>query len=334
MADSPAVVWRPRDWPLRTLTAAQYAFWESEGYVVLEDVVPLEDCAAAAEAIRAFVGADDGDEGSWYANTRDIYDEALEPRPAHGPCGMAQLSHHSSLWNLRQLPAVHGAFADVYGTEGLWVTTDRCHFKPPESAAFPAWSDAGPVHTGLHWDVDVTAPTVPFAVQGVVYLEDTPPDRGALRVVPRSRGNLGELRNSIKAGAAVESKAAAGSAGSLVLWHSSTLHGPGRNTSRAPRVSAYVAMLPVDAAPFLGPSDDPDRALSLADAGTLAYDADPSVRRLGRSDRVARWRDRRPLLDEDPREGALDRPPPDGEVAPFPGLTPLGRRLVGLDDWD
>ena len=47
-----------------------------------------------------------------------------------------------------------------------------------------------------------------------------------------------------------------------------------------------------------------------------------------------RWRRRLPLLDEDPRESELDRAPPgeeDGE--PFGGLTPLGRRLVGLDEW-
>ena len=53
-------------------------------------------------------------------------------------------------------------------------------------ARFPAWSDPGPVHKGLHWDVE-TAPRawpVPFAVQGVVYLEETTAEQGALRVVP------------------------------------------------------------------------------------------------------------------------------------------------------
>ena len=92
-------------------------------------------------------------------------------------------------------------------------------------------------------------------------------------------------------------------------------------------------MLPVDAAPFLG-DRSPDTALSLSDSGTLAYEKDPRRPRLSRDARIDRWRRRLPLLDEDPRESELDRAPPgeeDGE--PFGGLTPLGRRLVGLDEW-
>jgi hypothetical protein len=74
--------------------------------------------------------------------------------------------------------------------------------------------------------------------------------------------------------------------------------------------------------------------LSLSDSGTLAYEKDPRRPRLSRDARIDRWRRRLPLLDEDPRESELDRAPPgeeDGE--PFGGLTPLGRRLVGLDEW-
>ena len=37
--------------------------------------------------------------------------------------------------------------------------------------------------------------------------------------------------------------------------------------------------------------------------GTLAYDSGgPTVKRLKREDRVARWKERKPLLDEDPPE--------------------------------
>ena len=38
-----------------------------------------------------------------------------------------------------------------------------------------------------------------------------------------------------------------------------------------PRISAYVSMVPEDAAPFLGPTRAPDAPLSMSDAGTLAY---------------------------------------------------------------
>lgn len=319
-------VWPKRTWPLRQLTEVQYAAWERDGYLVLPDVVPLDLCENAAAAIRRFVGASDVNPGTWYANTQDIYDDALSPRPAHGPCGMVQLYHHATLWALRQHPTVHACFADVYGTKRLYVTCDRAHFKPPQSEAHPAWADAGPVHRGLHWDVDIKNTPVPFSVQGVVYLEDAQAETGALRVVPSCRGCLATIDDS-------EAVAAEGSAGSLVLWHAATKHGPGRNMFDRPRVSAYVAMLPVDAAPFLG-NRPPDTALSLADAGTLAYDEDPRRPRQTREARVDRWRRRQPLLDEDPREEMLDRLPPDEAGAgPFDGLTPLGTRLVGLNDW-
>ena len=138
---------------------------------------------------------------------------------------------------------------------------------------------------------------VPFAVQGVVYLEDTSADMGALRVVPgfrerfaawsAARGDreppLGAASPTseglLRAGSAdavdpaLRAVAAAGRAGDLVLWHTLAPHGPARNVGRAPRVSAYVAMLPVDARPFLGARRAPDAPLWMDDAGTLAYHA-------------------------------------------------------------
>ena len=206
-------IWPQRTRPLRQLTEAQYAAWERDGFVVLPGLIPSDLCANAAAVIRKYIGADDARPETWYTNTQDIYDATLSPRPAHGPCGMVQLYHHATLWALRQHPAIHACFADVYGTERLYVTCDRAHFKPPQSAAHPAWSDAGPVHSGLHWDVDVKSTPVPFSVQGVVYLEDTFSETGALRVVPSCRGRLGSIDDS-------EAVAVEGPAGSLVLFAS------------------------------------------------------------------------------------------------------------------
>ena len=349
-------VWPQRNWTLRQLSEEDYAFWERNGYVVVKGVVPPELCRGAAGAIREFVGADDARPETWYANTLDVYED-VEPgsgkKPLHGPCGMVQLFHHASLWAIRQLPAVHEAFADLYGTERLWVSTDRAHFKPPEDARFPAWSDPGEVHRGLHWDVDTSAAAlpVPFAVQGVVYLEDTPEDAGAMRLVPgfhRSFANWTLARGGgegAEGTAGLEDQAvpAAGGAGDLVLWHPLLPHGPGRNVGLRPRVSAYVGMLPVDAAPFLGPRRAADSPLFQNDAGTLAYfeaafrsdtEAKGGVRRLGREERAELWRRRLPLLREDPKEDELPRRPP-GEAHGRPAeLTALGEKLAGVREWD
>eukprot|EP00966_Prymnesium_polylepis_P326978 7382851-Prymnesium_polylepis.1 len=333
-----AFVWPSHDWPLSTLTAAQRASWDRDGYLVVPNAVNASVAAAAANAVRAFVGADPDDPATWYSNTLDIYSDRTPSgkKPHHGPCGMVQFNHHRALWNLRQEPRIHGAFADLYGTRRLYVTADRAHFKPPQRPEFPAWSDPGEVHVGLHWDVDTRcahgrralarwlrwlgvcwpkgrsrarscrdaapharalpvrrrapllacAPAtrarprvlrrgswpVPYVIQGVVYLEATSAAQGALRVVPGFHRQLAAWdstqpasRSSERpegaAGRALleEAVAVEGGAGSLVLWHSLLPHGPAPNVGSLPRISAYVAMLPVDAAPFLGgrPADTP-----------------------------------------------------------------------------
>lgn len=170
-----ALVWPARTWSLSTLSEVQYSRWERDGFLVVPDAVNRELAAAAAAAIRAFIGANDSQPSSWYRNTLDIYRDRAPggAMPHHGPCGMVQLFHHASLWAIRQLPLLHGIFSDIYGTRALYVTVDRAHFKPPQNDAFPAWSDPGDVHAGLHWDIDTRrqAWPIPFAVQGVVYLE-------------------------------------------------------------------------------------------------------------------------------------------------------------------
>lgn len=254
---------------------------------------------------------------------------------------------------------------------------DRAHFKPPEDANYPAWSDPGDVHRGLHWDVDTSEShwPIPFAVQGVVYLEDTPAHLGALRVVPafhrhfqdwskaqpktrdgenfpmspsdiHTGGSAGAFDDRGEGGAPPEAQAdftagfnpvpVEGKAGDLVIWHVLLPHGPGRNLGSAPRVSAYVTMLPVDAGPFLGPGRDPRTPLFQNDAGTLDFfDADKAMglQRMNRSTHVHRWRNRLPLLAEDPREDELPRRPP-GEAHGRPAsLTELGELLVGVREW-
>jgi len=129
--------------------------------------------------------------------------------------------------------ALHAIFSDIYGTAALYVTADRVHFKPPQHTAYPAWADPGDVHYGLHWDVDTRRASwpVPYSVQGVVYLEDTYADQGALRVVKgfhtrlaswdaTQPANRSTLRPSAAAAAELLEQATpiAARAGSLVLW--------------------------------------------------------------------------------------------------------------------
>ena len=350
------MVWPTRTWELTTLTEAQYSSWERDGFLVVPRIVPPDLAAGAARAIREFIGANDSEPSTWYLNTLDIYKDTHPDgtKPHHGPSGMVQMFHHSSLWAIRQLPLLHGVFSDIYGTRALYVTCDRAHFKPPQNDTFPAWSNPGDVHKGLHWDIDIrpTAWPLPFAVQGVVYLEDTSTEQGALHLVPRFHRRLESfgsrdatnwttgpsnriVRNEVPDDVEADAIPVGGMAGSLVIWHSALPHGPTPNRGYQPRVSAYVTMLPVDASPFVGAHRPSHTPLGMSDAGTLAYfDDTVELRRQSRERRIERWEMRLPLLDQDPREDQLPHRPPGENNSKPAELTPLGRKLVGLDSWD
>lgn len=315
-----AFEWPAKPTKLRALTPDEWDFWCKNGYLVVKSGVPAAQLWSVIDAVHGFLGSSHDNRESWYRWPYDIYRDTIEQpdgrqaKPPHGPCGMVQMCHHRSLWANRQWPRIHDIFSDIYGTHRLWVTCDRSHFKPPERVDQPLWSDAGPVHSGLHWDTQISVQTwpVPYGVQALLCLTETPPEKGALRLVPGFQHKLAqwvtarpdpsqpfdkelwnveeaELPPAISVGA---------NAGDLVIWHSSLPHGPGRNTTDQPRYSQYITMIPVD-----GP-----RPTGMNDAGTLhATDERRDVEW-----RVRQWRERRGLLEDDPLEDDM----PDDCVSP------------------
>ncbi|MCX6050196.1 MAG: phytanoyl-CoA dioxygenase family protein, partial [Chloroflexi bacterium] len=148
----------------RVLTPADHAFWEENGYVVIHNAVPQENLDAVIDDIWAFLGVDRNDPESWY-------------KAPISKAGMLEMYHTQALWNNRQYPRVHQAFADIWNTEKLWVSFDRANMNPP---ARPEWDYQGMVH----WDVDTSQDPIPFFVQGVLYLADTTADQGGFQCVP------------------------------------------------------------------------------------------------------------------------------------------------------
>lgn len=57
--------------------------------------------------------------------------------------------HSQGAWDARQHHDVYELFADLLGTEGLWATVDGADYKPPRN------SEAGPQETiPLHWQLE------------------------------------------------------------------------------------------------------------------------------------------------------------------------------------
>ena len=268
------------------------------GWVRVPRVVPPENCRAVIDMLHECLGFDPNDPDDWY-------------RPPLTRGGMMEVYQHQSLWDNRQHPAVHAVFAAIHGTERLHVSFDRANFNPPARADHPELDHPGMIH----WDIDpATAHEAPFRVQGVLYLDETPAERGGFRCAPghhkvieRWAATGERVPGAPRPGGRtpadpteVDIVPIVGGTGDLVIWDTRLLHGNGRNVSDRPRLAQYITMWPE--------SKDPD---------VLA-------------ERVRCWRDRTPPDADwalgDPRHW-------EERNAATATLTPLGRRLLGADPW-
>ena len=266
---------------------------EENGYVVVPGVVPSSLLDAVVDDIWRHVGADRNDRESWY-----------QPGIV-AATGMVEMYHYPSMWNARQLPKVHEIFGEVHGTEQLWVSIDRTNLKPPADPAHPEHDHKG----FIHWDTDTSKyPEVPFRVQGVLALTDTAADMGGFQCIPEIYRELGawiarqpanrDPRRPDLAGHAISKPAM--KAGDLVIWTTLLPHGNGHNVSDRPRLAQYITMNPAEE--------------SNADL---------------RETRINCWRKNLPMpakaFPGDSRGIEQGKPPAE--------LTPLGRKLLGLDRW-
>jgi hypothetical protein len=214
-----------------SLDADDIAFWSEHGYVVLHDAVPAETREAAAQALWEHLGADPDDPETWYRH-RD-----------HGI--MVQYFQHEAFEAARRSPRIHKAFAQLWGTADLWVSTDRVGFNVPERANFKF---PGP---HLHWDASIKTP-FHFGTGGILYLTDNPPEQGAFTVVPGFQRWGEAWIKSLPPGAdprqqdlyALGTKPIGGRAGDLVIWHLALPHGASPNRGTRPRMVQYINMYP------------------------------------------------------------------------------------------
>ena len=278
------------------LTDADHTFFRENGYVVVPEAVPAALCAAALAAIWEFLGMDPDEPTTWYL--------------PQWRGGLVYLHQHQALWDNRQYPRVHQAFAELLGVEALWVSMDRATMKPPASPQFPAHDDPG----FIHWDLDTSRPLpTRLGVQGVLALTDTSVDMGGFQCVPGFHRDLADWIAAQPAGRDPRSPDLSClppgfavtpipmAAGDLVVWDRLLAHGNGRNTGARPRLAQYLTMFPAS--------------------------GDEAIRR----ERIACWRERRAPSSWEREIPEADR----GREQRYPSaeLTPLGCRLLGLEAW-
>jgi hypothetical protein len=283
------------------LSADDHRFFAERGYLVVPDAVPRANLDAALDAIWWFLGVDRNHADDWY-------------RPPVSKWGGVEMYQHQALWDNRQHPKVHAVFAELIGTEKLWVSTDRAAMKAPARPDKPEYDGQG----FTHWDADLAKiadydrPPASYGLQGVLALADTPHDAGGFRCVPgfhrelrewvpRQRGDKADWKPDASRLEAVPIPCRAGD---LIIWTTLLPHGNGRNTSDVPRLAQYITM-------FRPP-------------------AEAEARETMRRERIHRWQNRLPndgpAFPGDPRKWEQIH----GKTAE---LTPLGRMLLGVDEW-
>lgn len=226
-------------------------------------------------------------------------------REPHRHGGMVELYQHPALWNNRQHPAIHQAFTEIRGTERLWVSLDRACFKAPRHPKHPEYDHKG----FIHWDTDTSKP-VTFGVQGVLYLSDTSADQGGFQCVPELFRDFDEWVKTqpvdrhprVPDLTGYTARPIPGKAGDLVIWNRMLPHGNGHNVSTRPRFAQFITM-------------SPER-----------FDDEEA-----RQHRIQCWKERLgPGGDAFPGD-ARGWEQKHGQTAE---LTPLGRKLLGLDRWE
>ncbi len=276
--------------------------FETHGYVILRQAVSPEQVAAATAAIWDFLGMDPDQPDDWY-------------RPPHTPDGLVHMHQHQAFWDTRQAPRVYNAFRQFWKTPKLWVSLDRASMKPPVSPKYPEW-DYPPF---LHWDLDLSETPIKFGLQAVLCLSDSTADHGGFHCIPGMHRETIEWsktpldQRDIGAPPAFDPsrvRTIEARPGDLIVWHRALPHGAGVNRSNRPRLAQFILCAPA--------------GHEISDQHSVE---DPKVEMYEqlRRQRIAQWERRvgPSGLGLDPRE-----------LGPPAHLTPLGRKLLGLDLWD
>lgn len=209
--------------------------WEKNGYVVIKEAIPQEDCKKTVELIYKTIEANPDDKNSWYN------DHPLKQGI------MIQLFQNEILDKNRLSSKIRKAFEQLWQQNNLLVSMDRVSFNPPETKTYQF---PGP---NLHWDVSLKQP-IPFGLQGLLYLSDTKKDQGAFTVIPEFHRKIDSWLECLPEGSNPRDtlllkkfvqEPIAGEAGDFIIWNHCLPHGSSPNTSEKPRIVQYINYQPI-----------------------------------------------------------------------------------------
>lgn len=212
------------------LNEEQYAFWETQGYLKVSGLVDDLLCDQVKDLICLRLGIDLADPSTWY----------LEHDGRQGL--MLQLYQGEAIEAIRRHPQVFELFAALYKTKNIIANVDKLSFNPPDTAHWQFKQNV------LHWDIDLDKP-LDYYIQGLIYLDDVPADRGPFTLVPgihlefedwiKSFHKLEDAHAVMRA--ALRPQPVPGKKGDIILWRHTIPHSASTNFSELPRFVQYLS---------------------------------------------------------------------------------------------
>ncbi len=216
------------------LTEEDWEFWNKNGYIIVKNAIPTEQCVAAKTAIWEYLGADPTQKDSWYQDHE-------------GKNGMMlRFFQHTALDKNRNATKIRKAFEELYNGADIYLLIDKVSFNPPETQSYKFKGSA------LHWDVSLQLP-IPFVLQGLLYLNDVTTDDGAFHCVPGFHKEIDNWILSLPENINLREIAAQelspipvpAQAGDLIIWHQALPHCATANKGISPRMVQYITYNPV-----------------------------------------------------------------------------------------
>lgn len=227
---------------LRVLNEEDWTFWKQNGYVVIKNAVPKAQALDTTRFLWEFEEKDPANPDTWYTQAR----AEMQMKELINT-GMVEVYNHQHLWNNRMTQKVYDAFADIWGTEKLWVTIDRANLNFPIKPGFE-------YKAFIHWDYDPD--TKPVNVQGVLALADqTDENMGGFQCIPELYRTYDTWKLSQPADrdyfkpdvSGFELEKVRLEAGDLLIFNSLLPHGIRANVSgHKVRIAQYISMMPAD----------------------------------------------------------------------------------------
>ncbi|PUZ20905.1 Phytanoyl-CoA dioxygenase (PhyH) [Chitinophaga costaii] len=212
------------------LNESQWQSWKEQGFIKISGLVEDHLCDAVVQLIATHLGANLSAPATWYQHHPDW----------HGL--MLQLYQDESIHAIRTSPVIRLLFEELYGTTSLIPNPEKVSFNPPETAT---WKFS---HGRLHWDVDFAHPD-PYYIQGLVYLNDVPENRGPLTLVPgfhlqfdewiKTYPDPHEAQQVMQQ--AFTGTPVPGKKGDAILWLQTLPHAASANHTDQPRFVQYIS---------------------------------------------------------------------------------------------